>query len=90
MIMDLVRQWFFQGAKEIYFTRINIEARYDMHLFANWMRKKHEKIIEQFLKKEEYKAEIATVLMFLDLVESSSDLVATNLICKRKSLYINK
>ena len=53
-----------------------------MHLFANWMRKKHEKIIEQFLKKEEYKAEIATVLMFLDHVESSSDLVATNLICK--------
>ena len=72
MIEDLVRQWFFQEDNKKYFSSNNTEADYHMYLFANWMRQSREKVLEQFLEKEECKTEITTELMFLDLVESSS------------------
>ena len=49
MIADLVRQLFFQADNKKYFTSNNTDVHYDMHLFANWMKQNHEKVLEQFL-----------------------------------------
>ena len=64
MIDDLVRQWFFQGDNKIYFTSNNTEVHYGMHLFVNWKRQNHEKVLKQYLEKEECKAEIVNRLFF--------------------------
>ena len=71
MIENLVRLWFFQRDKKS-FTTNNKMAHYRMHLSANWMRQKHEKVVGQFFEKEECRAEITTELLFLDLADSDS------------------
>ena len=74
MIEDPVRQRFIQGDNKRYFTSNNTETHYGLHLFANWMRKKHDKILKRFLEKEGCETEITTELMFLDLVKSGGNL----------------
>lgn len=49
-------------------------AHYGMNLYVNWMREKHEKVLEQILKIERCEAEITIELLFLDLAESNTDL----------------
>ena len=49
-------------------------AHYGMKLYVNWMREKHEKVVEQILKIERWEAEITIELLFLDLAESNTDL----------------
>lgn len=49
-------------------------AHYGMNLYVNWMREKHEKVLEQILKIERCEAEITIVLLLLDLAESNTDL----------------
>ena len=62
------------GDSKKYLTSNNIEVHYGMYLFANWMRQNRGKVLKQFLEKEGCEAKIATENMFLDLVESSTDL----------------
>ena len=49
-------------------------AHYGMNLYVNWMREKHEKVLEQILKIESCEAEITIELLLLDLAESNTDL----------------
>ena len=49
-------------------------AHYGMNLYVNWMREKHERVLEQILKIERCEAEITIELLFLDLAESNTDL----------------
>lgn len=49
-------------------------AHYGMNLYVNWMREKHEKVLEQILKIERCEAEITVELLLLDLAESNTDL----------------
>lgn len=49
-------------------------AHYGMNLYVNWMREKHEKVLEQILKIERCEAEITIELLLLDLAESNTDL----------------
>lgn len=49
-------------------------AHYVMHFFGNWTRQKDKNVLEESLEKEGFSAEITTELIFLDLVEYSSDL----------------
>ena len=38
-----------------YFMSNNQKAHYGIHLFANWMRQNHEKVLEEFLKNKDPK-----------------------------------
>ena len=49
-------------------------AHYGMNLYVNWMREKHEKVLEQILKIERCEAEITIELLLVDLAESNTDL----------------
>ena len=49
---------------------MNTHAHYSMNLFAKWKRQNHEK---RRMEREECETEITTELMFLDIVECSSD-----------------
>lgn len=49
-------------------------AHYGMNLYVNWMREKHEKVLEQILKIERCEAEITIELLLLGLAESNTDL----------------
>ena len=71
MIKDLVRQWFFRKITK-YILAVIILRRITHVLICDWMRQSREKVLEQFLEKEDCRTEIITELMFVDLVESSS------------------
>ena len=64
-------QWFFQGGSKKYFASNTQMEHYNMHLFSNWIRHNHGKVLKQFFEKERCEAERTTEFIFLDLAESN-------------------
>ena len=58
MIENLIREQFFRGDNKKYLISNNQIPHYRMHLFLEWIRQKHEKLLRQFLEKERCKTKI--------------------------------
>ena len=69
MIEDLVRKCFSKKTIKIFLQQYT-KQHYTKHFFADCMKENQGKEFKKYLKKEGYKAETATKLMSLDLVES--------------------